>query len=69
MPSVTVKGKAEPVKMYAVINIPKATDIKGAGINGPKTIEEVRTMLGIPTPDILKVDTDAEEKKYKFEAK
>ena len=69
MPSVTVKGKAEPVKMYAVINIPKATDIKGAGMNGPKTIEEVRTMLGIPTPDILKVDTDAEEKKYKFEAK
>lgn len=69
MPSVTVKGKAEPVKIFAVINIPKATTIKGAGLNGPKSLAEVRTLLGIPTPDLGKVDTDAEEKKYKINTK
>lgn len=69
MPSVTVKGKAEPVKIYAVVNIPKSTDIKGAGMKGPKTLNEVRSMLGIPIPDLNKVDTDAEEKKYNIETK
>lgn len=67
MPSVTVKGKEKPVSMYAVINMPKATDIPGAGANGPKSMAEVRQLLGIPTPDYSKVNLDAEEKKYKIQ--
>lgn len=67
MPSVTVKGKEKPVSMYAVINMPKATDIPGAGANGPKSMTEVRQLLGIPTPDYSKVNLDAEEKKYKIQ--
>ncbi len=67
MPSVTVKGKEKPVSMYAVVNMPKATDIPGAGPNGPKTMAEVRQMLGIPTPDYAKVNLDEEEKKYKIQ--
>jgi adenylate cyclase len=60
MPPVTVKGKEQPVRLFAVINFLDAE-------NGPKTLEEVRTLLGIPTPDLNKVDTDAEEKKYKIQ--
>lgn len=67
MPSVTVKGKEKPVRMYAVINMPEATDIPGAGPNGPKTMAEVRQMLGIPTPDFAKVNLDEEEKKYNIQ--
>ncbi len=66
MPSVSVKGKEKPVSIYAVVNMPNVTDIKGAGKEGPKTIEELRTLLGMPTPDFNKVDADAEEKKYKI---
>lgn len=68
MPSVTVKGKEKPVKMYAVINMPKATDIPGAGANGPKSMAEVRELLGIPTPDYAKVNLDEDEKKYKIQS-
>jgi adenylate cyclase len=60
MPPVTVKGKEKPVRMFAVINLKEAA-------TGPKTLVEVRTLLGIPAPDISKVDTDAEEKKYKIQ--
>jgi len=56
MPSVTVKGKEKPVRMFAVVNLKGAT--------GPQTLAEVRTLLDITPPDINKVDTDAEEKKY-----
>ncbi len=66
MPSVRVKGKEEPVKIYAVVNMPNVTDIKGAGKDGPKTMADVRKMLDIPTPDFDNVDPDAEEKKYKI---
>lgn len=68
MPSVTVKGKEKPVNMYAVVNMPKATDIPGAGANGPKSMAEVREMLGIPTPDYAKVNLDEDEKKYKIQS-
>ncbi len=64
MPSVTVKGKEKPVKIYAVVNMPNVTDVPGAGANGPKSMAEVRAALGIPTPDFAKVNADAEEKKY-----
>ncbi|GMO39608.1 MAG: hypothetical protein Pg6C_00130 [Treponemataceae bacterium] len=66
MPPVTVKGKEKPVKMFAVINIPDAKNIPGAGERGPKSLKEVRAMLGIPEPELSKVDVDAEEKKYKI---
>jgi adenylate cyclase len=60
MPPVTVKGKARPVRMFAVVNLRDAE-------TGPRALSEVRSLLGIPTPDISKVDTDAEEKKYKIQ--
>ncbi|MDR2210927.1 MAG: HAMP domain-containing protein [Spirochaetaceae bacterium] len=59
MPPVSVKGKEKPVRMFAVINLRDAA--------GPQTLSELRDLLGIPTPDISKVDTDAEEKKYKIQ--
>jgi adenylate cyclase len=61
MPSVTVKGKEEPVRIFAVINAVKVD-------KGPKTLAEVRRLLGIETPDLAKVDVNAEEKKYKIGA-
>lgn len=67
MPSVTVKGKEGPCRMFAVVNLPKATDIPGCGDSGPKTMAEVREMLGIPTPDYAKVNLDAEEQKYNIQ--
>ena len=59
MPSVTVKGKEKPVRIFAVINF-----IGEA--KGPQTIEEVRGLLGIGHVDIKKVDVNADEKKYKI---
>ena len=61
MPPVTVKGKEKPVRIFAVINHVSVT-------SGPKTLAEVRELLGIVPPDISKVDTNAEEKKYKIAA-
>jgi len=58
MPSVTVKGKEQPVKMYAVIN--------AAGVQGPATLDQLRRFLGVQAPDLAKVDVNAEEKKYKI---
>ena len=53
--------------MYAVVNMPRVTDIPGAGPDGPKTMAEVRELLGIPVPDYAKVNLDEEEKKYKIQ--
>jgi adenylate cyclase len=61
MPSVTVKGKEEPVRIFAVVNSVKVE-------KGPKTLAEVRRFLGIETPDIAKVDVNEDEKKYKIGA-
>ena len=58
MPSVTVKGKEKPVRIFAVVNM--------KNVAGPKTLAEVRTLLGIPTPKLNKVKTD-EETKYKIQ--
>jgi adenylate cyclase len=66
MPSVTVKGKEQPVRIFAVINV-SGTD-KGPKAPGPRTLADVRKLLGIEAPDITKVDVNAHEKKYKFGA-
>jgi adenylate cyclase len=59
MPPVTVKGKKKPVRIFAVINLFSVT-------SGPRTLADVRKLLGISAPDIAKVDVNAEEKKYKI---
>jgi adenylate cyclase len=59
MPSVTVKGKEKPVRLFAVIN-------HVAVASGPKTLSDVRELLGITEPDISNVDINAEEKKYEI---
>jgi adenylate cyclase len=59
MPSVTVKGKEKPVRIFAVVNHVSVT-------SGPRTLAEVRALLGIKATDISKVDINAEEKKYKI---
>jgi adenylate cyclase len=64
MPAVTVKGKEHPVRMFAVINLRAPA---GKEQPSPKTLGEVRRLLGIAPPDLSKVDTDAEEKKYKIQ--
>jgi adenylate cyclase len=57
MPSVTVKGKKRPVRIFAVVNF--------AGIDkGPKSLADVRKYLGIKSTDISKIDINAEEQKY-----
>jgi adenylate cyclase len=59
MPPVSVKGKAKPVRIFAVVNF--AGEDKG-----PQTLNEVRSLLGITPPDLSKVDVNADEKKYKI---
>ncbi len=55
MPAITVKGKTGPLSIYGVINLKDAA--------GPRTLSEVRKLLGIPVPD-SHVDVDKEETKY-----
>jgi len=62
MPSVTVKGKEKPVRLFAVINYIGAK-------SGPGNINQLRQYLGIDAPDISKVDVNADEKKYKIGGK
>jgi len=59
MPSVTVKGKEKPVRIFAVVG-PSGTD------RGPQTLAAVRKLLGIEAPDLVNVDVNADEKKYKI---
>jgi len=60
MPPVTVKGKAKPVRLFAVVNF---TETK---VGGPRTLAEVRKILGVEAPELSNVNLDAEEKKYKI---
>ena len=57
MPPVTVKGKEKPVRIFAVVNF-SCVDKR------PQTLADVRKLLGINPPDVLKADTD--EQKYKI---
>jgi len=59
MPSVPVKGRAKPVRTFAIVNF--AGDIKG-----PQSLEEVRTLLGIEPPDLDKADVSAFESIINF---
>ncbi|MCR5188371.1 MAG: HAMP domain-containing protein [Treponema sp.] len=60
MPGVHVKGKTDAIKMYAVINL--------IGRNNPGNLDEVRKIIGTKAPDLTKVNTDDEEKKYQIQA-
>ena len=62
MPSVTVKGKEKPVRIFAVINLLSL----GKGV-GPNSLAGVRKIMGIATPNISAVNLDEDEKKYKIE--
>jgi adenylate cyclase len=79
MPPVSVKGKEKPVRMFAVINVRNPGDfpalsgfpaikdgISAVGETGPKTLAQVRLLLGVDAPDLSSVDTNAEEQKYKI---
>jgi len=59
MPSVTVKGKEKPVRIFAVVNHVSVTA-------GPRTLAEVRQLLGLKTPNASNIDLDKEELKYKI---
>jgi adenylate cyclase len=59
MPSVTVKGKEKPVRIFAVINYAKA-------VKGPKSLVRLRRILGIKDPGTLKLDANSPEKKYRI---
>lgn len=68
MPSVTVKGKEKPLRMFAVVNMPNENSIPGAGEKGPTSLNQVRNVLGIPIPDFAKVNINEDEKKYKIQS-
>jgi len=59
MPAVTVKGKNKPMRTFAIVNF--AGDMRG-----PQSLEEVRSLLGIDTPDLDKVDVNAFESIINF---
>jgi adenylate cyclase len=65
MPGVTVKGKAEPVRMFAVVNM----RVKKPGVPQPRpvTLAELRSQLDLAAPDLKKVNTAAVEVKYKID--
>jgi adenylate cyclase len=65
MPGVTVKGKAEPVRMFAVVNM-RATK-RGAPQPRPVTLAELRSQLNLAAVDLKKVNTAAVEVKYKID--
>jgi len=62
MPPVTVKGKEKPVRLFAVVNHVYAK-------TGPRTMADVRRLLGIKPPDMSKANVNAEELKYKIGGK
>ncbi len=57
MPPIKVKGKTDPLNIYSVVNI--------RGQEGPKTLAEVRKILGIVPPS-GDIDVDKEEVKYEI---
>jgi adenylate cyclase len=66
MPPVQVKGKERPVRVFAVINLKEPRELGWEDEKGPETLAELRELMGIPVPDLSRIDTGAEEKKYKI---
>jgi adenylate cyclase len=66
MPPVKVKGKKEPIRIFAVINF--APGPRGP-YPGPQTLAELRALLGIVPPDLSAAGSGGEEKKYELGAK
>jgi adenylate cyclase len=64
MPGVTVKGKEDPVRMFAVVNV--RINKPGVPQPMPHTLAEVRNQLGLAVPDLGAVNLDGAEKKYKI---
>ena len=58
MPAIKVKGKTGELFIYGLINLKTAE-------TGPRTLSDVRKLLGIPKPE-ANVDVDKEEKKYEI---
>jgi adenylate cyclase len=65
MPPVTVKGKKDPVRLFAVINL--LVNKPEMQQPPPCTLAELREMLNLTAPDLSTVDLNAKEKKYKFQ--
>lgn len=59
MKKIMVKGKSEPQQIYAVLG-------RKDDPNCPKSMVEVRDLLGIPQIDLSKVDADKDEVKYEI---
>jgi len=59
MPSVTVKGKEKPVRLFAVINYTKAK-------KGPKSIAKLRKLLGIKPPGKSNITDNSLENKNRI---
>ncbi len=59
MRKITVKGKAEPQQIYAVIGRKDDPEYPG-------TLKELRDLLGLDQVDISKVDMNAKEEKYEI---
>ncbi|MCL2443174.1 MAG: adenylate/guanylate cyclase domain-containing protein [Treponema sp.] len=59
MPAVTVKGKEKPVRIFAVVNFSGES-------KGPKSLNEVRSLLGLDIPNLDNVDVNSDEKKFKI---
>jgi adenylate cyclase len=63
MPSVTVKGKEKPIRVFAIVN----TKTKpGEKQSKPENLVEVRKLLDVSAPDLEKIDMNESEKKYKI---
>lgn len=59
MKKIKVKGKSEEQRIYAVIR-------RSDDLSGPKTLQEVRDMLGIPVVADRDVDSEGKEIKYEI---
>jgi len=59
MPSVRVKGKEKPVRIFAIVNF-------AGSQKRPQNMEDLRFLLGIKAPNMATVDVNADEKKYKI---
>ncbi len=58
MPSIKVKGKKDPLHIYAVVNV--------RGVKGPRTLAEVRDYLGMAPPGKLEAPEEEHERKYEI---